>query len=169
MKTYTRLQKILKPAVLAVMDEMSMIGRMFMGKILHRVENVLGASPRHYGKVVSLGGLDAVVTSHPAQIKSVGDDYWWKEGPYKGRAKNLPPRQSEAADDAPRPEEFVSFARMFLSEFDDVVILQKLQRLHEGDESMPPGQRAAYQQEAERWRAATRRVADQEWDEKEHL
>ena len=96
MKTYTRLQQTLKPAVLAVMDEMSMIGRMFMGKILHRVENVLGAAPRQYGRVVSLGGLDAVVTGHPAQIKSVGDEYWWKEGPCKGRAKNLPPRQSEA-------------------------------------------------------------------------
>ena len=56
----------------------------------------MGAAPEHYGKAVSLGGLDVVVTGHPAQIKSVGDDYWWKEGQYTGRAKNLPPRQSEA-------------------------------------------------------------------------
>ena len=49
MEGYRRLLKVLRPAVLAVMDEMSMIGRMFMGKILYRVHGVLGAVPEHYG------------------------------------------------------------------------------------------------------------------------
>ena len=158
----------LTPAVLTVMDEMSMLGRMFMGKILYRVQGVLGDAPEHYGRSVSMGGLDVVVTGHPAQIRMVGDDYWWKPGPYTGKAKNLPPRQSEGPEDAPKPEDLVAQARLFLAEFEDVVILQKLQRLDEdGDDSMTPAERTRYKQEAQRWRGVTGRMADLEWSEED--
>ena len=63
----------MKNALLAVMDELSMIGRSFMGKILDRVGTVKALDVTETygrGRQVSMGGLDVVLTGHCAQIKA---------------------------------------------------------------------------------------------------
>lgn len=84
------LQRKMRKARLAVLDEFSMIGRIFMGKVLFRVAEFLGTMPRSYGRFVSMGGLDVVLAGHAAQIKPVGDERLYKKGAYKGKGLNKP-------------------------------------------------------------------------------
>ena len=157
-EAYKRVAKKLKHAILAVMDEMSMIGRSFLGKILDRVGTVKAAdvsSDFGRGREVSMGGLDVMLTGHCAQIKGVCEEYLWKAGAYSGKAQNLGPG-GVRPDGAKTPGEFVDMSRLFLNEFDDAVILQRLQRLDEDGD-------AAYKAEAARWRDVTARMADLEW------
>ena len=79
------LQRKLKHARLSVLDEFSMLGRQFMGKVLYRTGEILRENMQWFGKrAVSFGGLDVVLAGHSAQIKPVGDERLWKRGAYEG-------------------------------------------------------------------------------------
>ena len=61
-KAYARVQAKLKHARLAVLDEYSMIGRMFFGKFDYRASEALGHRSKNMrGHHVSMGGLDVVL------------------------------------------------------------------------------------------------------------
>ena len=88
-KAYTRVQGKLKHARLAVLDEYSMIGRMFLGKIDYRAGEALShRSKEMMGNHVSMGGLDVVLAGHSAQAKPIGDEPLYKMGSYTGKGLN---------------------------------------------------------------------------------
>ena len=60
--------------------------------------------------------------------------------------------------------EFVSYAGLFLQEFDDVALLLHTHRVDEdGDESWSEERRDAYRANARKFLEVTRRMADLEW------
>ena len=72
-KAYQRVLQRLKAAALIVLDEFSMIGRRFFGKIAFKVQDTLG-TPAVFGKrEVSMAGSDVVITGHHLQAPPVMD------------------------------------------------------------------------------------------------
>ena len=80
---------------LAIFDEMSMIGRAFLGKVLYRAAEVSDLGPSQ----VTLAGMDAILAGHFAQAPPIGDEPLFKQGAYAGKALNKPSKR-EAAPDA---------------------------------------------------------------------
>ena len=76
--TYKRLRDRLKLARLLLVDERSMIGRMFLGKIAHRLEEVLGSGDGPRG--ATLGGRDLLLVGDDKQIRPIGDDPLFVDG-----------------------------------------------------------------------------------------
>ena len=70
---------------LIVLDERSMLGRMFVGKIVSRVEEFLGQGFGPPG--TSLGGRDLLLIGDDKQIAPIGDEPLYQEGGYTGRSK----------------------------------------------------------------------------------
>ena len=67
---FLRLRKLLSNADLAVFDEVSMMGKGFIGKILFRAED---AAPDE-SFAMTLFGLDCILAGHLAQASPIGDD-----------------------------------------------------------------------------------------------
>ena len=129
-KYYAKLYARLSAARLAVMDEFSMIGRVFFGKVNYKVGQLLGGRPRAFGgkRVVSMGGLDVVLSGHAAQAGPIGDDRMWLEGPYTGKGLNKPPK-GDRPPDAPTMHDLANKGRLFRKEFEDVVLLRQVHRV----------------------------------------
>ena len=116
---------------------------------------------------MSMGGLEVVMTGDPAQIKPIGDDRIWKPGTYTGKAKNKPRQDVVAPVDAPSVGRFVDMCRLFIEEFEDVVILQKVHRsLDAGGRNSSLSEACAAEQR--RFLEVTRRMADLEWTREDH-
>ena len=49
-KTFAKRYEKMLHSVLQVLDEMSMLGQLLVGKILYKVQDILGATPPEYGK-----------------------------------------------------------------------------------------------------------------------
>ena len=81
-KAFLERQARLKQASLHILDEMSMLSRMMLGKISYRVEEALGV------KSGSLGGRDCVLAGDLRQIPPIDGSALYKEGPYDGTAVN---------------------------------------------------------------------------------
>ena len=111
---------------------------------------------------LSLGGLDVILAGHLAQAAPIGDDPLYKPGAYKGKGLNKPPDNYRG----PEPKtlaEFVSDARLFVQEFDDVAMLLNTHRVDEnGDETWSAERREAYKANAQKFLEVTRRMADLE-------
>ena len=170
-----RLHRRLSKASLAVLDEFSMLGRQFMGKILYRVGQVLGGTPRRFGggRAVSMGGLDVILAGHSAQNKPVGDEPLFKMGPYCGKGLNKPSKGERPAD-APTCSALVDRACLFRDEIlqdpdGDVVILRQVHRVDEtGSAELSESARRLFSDEAERFLEATGRLADLTWTQQDH-
>ena len=76
---YRKVYEALKLAKLAVIDEFSMVGRQFFGKILYRVENMMGKDTAALRcPTDTMAAMDVVLSGHPAQAGPIADDRFWK-------------------------------------------------------------------------------------------
>ena len=94
-----------------------MIGKIFMGKMLFRARNVLGSAPAAFGRDVSMGGLDVILSGHGAQAQPIGQDSLGKVGPYTGKATNQPKDGFDPT--APTAQDLSNDAELFMKEFED--------------------------------------------------
>ena len=80
--------KRLSNARLFIVDERSMLGRVFRGKMLYRLNEYLGSKPRGFGgRAVSAGGADMLLSGDDKQILPILDEPDFYEGPYRGSGK----------------------------------------------------------------------------------
>ena len=94
---FRKLQARLRNSRLIVLDERSMIGRMFVGKIVSRVREFLGDGTGPPG--TTLGGQDLLMIGDDKQCAPIGDEPQYQEGAYTGKAKGV--------EDGPRPDALV--------------------------------------------------------------
>ncbi len=162
---FMKVQKKLKRARLFVMDELSMIGLQTLGKTSIRAGEVLGTGRPAYGdNLESYGGRDVMLAGDPKQCQPIGDDAMYKEGAYKGRGC----RRGDGDDDVLPAEDLANGGLAVRKEFQDVVILQTVHRLDDGDDAMAPEVRAAYREDADRFLRVTRAMVDCEWTQEDH-
>ena len=155
---YNRLRQKLKLARLMILDERSMIGRMFLGKIAFRLQEVLGRGGGPQG--ASLGFRDFLLVGDDKQIEPIGDQPVFVEGAYKGKAKK--------AEDGPEPAALVGQGLSVRNECEDVVILRGMHRRDDGEHIKDATKREAYRNEADEFVRVCRRMADCEWTRAEH-
>ena len=118
------LKRRLKGARTLVLDEFSMLGKIFTGKMLLRARDVWGSKPPAFRRDVTMGGLDVIVAGHSAQAQPIGDDSLCKVGPYTGRGRNQPKDGVDAT--APSCEALSNDAELFMKEFEDVALLRRV-------------------------------------------
>ena len=93
-KALDRLQMALKEARILFLDEMSMIGRQFMGRIDSRLNQAKAGSN---AKSASLGGVSSVLSGDPAQCEAISD-----QQPYDTNAH----RETAAAGESQKKSSF---------------------------------------------------------------
>ena len=79
-------------SVLHILDEMSMLGRNFLGKILYKVQDILGKESAHAGGELpaeTMMGRDVILAGDNKQAPPISDEPLYKTGPYQGKAKNV--------------------------------------------------------------------------------
>ena len=172
-RTFLDRVRRLRAARLFVLDEFSMIGRSFLGKIEYRVQEALRSGERECGAGVSLGGRDTVLSGDPRQAMPVTEEPMYINGPYKGKAKNLPPRRRDGAaaevpPGTPTVHDFVGRGCMLRDEFDDVVFLRKVHRADRSRACVDPEQRKRYVEDADRFLEVTDSMADLTWTPEQH-
>ena len=160
------LKERLKGARALVLDEFSMLGKVFMGKMLLRARDIFGSKPAEFRRDVSMGGLDVIVAGHSAQAQPIGDDSLCKVGPYTGRGRNQP--KDGVDPTAPSCEDLSNDAELFMKEFEDVTLLRRVWRLDDGTDDMSPEEREAYRAEADKFLEVLGRMADLEWTPADH-
>ena len=152
-----RLRDMVENGDLAVFDEFSMLGKAFLGKVLYRAREV---AP---GAAASLGGLDCIKAGHLAQAAPIGDDPVFKPGGYSGKSTNRAP-EGYRVKEPPTTKALMDDANLFLTEFEDVVMLLETHRVDEdGEPGWSEERLAQYRQDAKRFLEVTRRMADLEW------
>ena len=171
---WKRLFQRLDRASLLVLDEFSMLGRQFTGKIVYRVDQVLGDdAKKRFGRTVSLGGLDLFLAGHSAQCRPVGDEPLYKTGPYQGKGLNKPAK-GERSPEAPTCSSLVNRACLLCNEIlqdecGDVAILRQVHRVDDaGGAHLSEAERQIYADEAERFLEVTGRMADLTWTQQDH-
>ena len=60
-----------------------MIGRIMMGKICFKTNDMLGSERAGAGKLPSMGGKDVMLAGDPDQAQPIADESGHKEGAYK--------------------------------------------------------------------------------------
>ena len=163
----------LRAARLYVLDEFSMIGRQQLGRIAFRTTEALPSARREFGREVTLGGRDVVKAGDTRQMSSIGDESFFKEGPYTKDAQNRPrPGKGGGAPEVPpgtpSMAELTALGLMARESFDDVVILRQIFRADRGSESMSEGERQAYVQDLEEFLRVTDRMGDLTWVPGDH-
>ena len=96
-KTFAKRYEKMLHSVLHVLDEMSMLGQLLVGKILYKVQDILGTKIPEYGKDLPrhcLAGRDVILAGDKKQAPSIGDAPLYKPGEYKGKAMNLRGRRT---------------------------------------------------------------------------
>ena len=141
-----------------ILDERSMIGRMFLGKIKRRSQEALGAGDG--GKNATLGNRDFLMVGDDKQIEPIGDSSLFVDRPYTGNAKQ--------AVDGPPPGDLVDDGRLLRAECEDVVILRGMHRRDDGKGIADETERKNYCEEADEFVRVCRRMADCEWTRQEH-
>ena len=161
---YKKLRERVRYALLAIFDEVSMIGIVFMGKVLYRAQEV--AEP--CGAQETLAGIDVILSGHLAQAPPIGDEPIYKTGAYTGKALNKPPT-GDSGPGAKSHADFVAMSQLFLQEFEDVAMLLRTHRVDDtGDVNWTRERRAQYKADADRFLEVTSRMADLEWTRDDH-
>jgi len=155
---YKRLQKLHRLARLLILDERSMIGRAFLGKIAFRLQELLGCGEGPSD--ATMGFRDFLMMGDDKQCDPIGDSPLFNDGKYSGDAKHV--------EGGPRPEALVGMGLSIRNECEDVVILRDVWRLDDGDESMGVAERQAYRAEADEFVRVCRRLADCEMTRADH-
>jgi hypothetical protein len=156
---FRKLQARLRRSRLILLDERSMIGRMFLGKIACRMEEFTEGE-RGVPCGASMGNRDFVMVGDDRQIAPVGDSSLHQEGAYDGKAIG--------AEDGPRPDEIVGKGLLLRDECKDVVILRQVHRLDKGEHIADPVERAEYCAQGDKYVRVMQRLADCEITEPEY-
>ena len=160
-RRYVATLRRLRNARLFVVDERSMLGRIFRGKMLFRLNEYLGQKPRGFGGVtVSAGGVDFLQCGDDKQIFPILDEPDFYDGAYRGNGKNLEGDVGLRA--------LVGLSQQFKCEFKDVVILRETHRVDNGEHIADLGERKVYCEEADRFVRVAKRLADCEMTRAEH-
>ena len=155
---YKNLRRRLELARLFILDERSMIGRMFLGKIAFRLDELFGRGEGPAG--ATLGFRDFMMMGDDKQCDPIGDSPLCHDEAYKGQAKKV--------DGGPAPSALVGLGLSVRNECDDVVILHEVHRLDDGDDSMGAAEREAYRADADKFVRVCRRLADCEMTREDH-
>jgi Cdc6-like AAA superfamily ATPase len=128
-KSLDRLQTALKEARIIFLDEVSMIGRQFMGRIDSRFNQAkAGSNPTS----ASIGGVSFVLSGDPAQCEAISDHQMYDTTAH---------RETASAGEAKKVQ--LSNAGLSIyEEFDHVVVLSKIHRLTQLSEAKTEEQRA---------------------------
>ena len=168
------MQKRFYHTCLAVLDEFSMLGRRFLGQILFRTSQILGARPEHFAEECTFGGLDVILAGHADQAKPIGDESVFKPGKYTGKAVHT---GKDGRLLFPNVEHFVDYARTAMTEFKDVVLLQQVHRtIVAGADrdidamlaAMAPAHRERYAEEGRRYMEVAHRMSTLTWTIEDH-
>jgi len=162
----------LRAARLYVFDEFSMIGRQQFGRVEFRVKEALPSAKREFGRDVTLGGRDVVLAGDVRQMKCIGDESMFKEGPYRGAAHNCPRSSKrgfpEVQPGTPTMDELTTLGVAARESFQDVVMLREVFRADRGSDSMSESERRAYVQELGGFLEVTDRMGDLTWTPEDH-
>ena len=163
----------LRAASLTVMDEFSMIGRIMMGKVCFKANDLLGSDQAGAGKLASMGGRmtfwQEIQIKHSRSRMSLGtrrERTRRREGTSQ-RIRRIDIRMPCLV--AWATAELVGIGVTFRKEFDDVVLLAQQRRpVNPAEEKVLDEQREAYVADAARFREVTYRMRDLTWIEKDH-
>ena len=144
-----RLQENLKSTALLILDEISMVGRQFMGRIDSRFEQAK-AGKNSCG--FSLGGVSCVGVGDPAQCEAIFDQQMYDVRSHK---------KTTLEGDAPSVQ-LSNRGLSVYSEFSDVIILTKAHRLTKIDDPQTPEDHA-FNYRAEKFVQVLRRLRDLDW------
>ena len=150
-------------AKLYVLDEMSMIGRRMLGKIEFKIRDHLGNIPAPDGSEPVMGQKDFVLCGDPKQCPPIGDEPIYQNGEYAGKAENKPRDAEGVPPGAWSAKKLVRMGMEVRDSCEDVVILRRVHRYQDFDESIPLEKRALYAEEAAKFLACTRGMADCTW------
>ena len=146
-----RFQTFLQDTRMILIDEISMVGRQFMGKIDSRLRQ--GTAGRTDSDR-SLGGLSCVVVGDPAQCEALQDQQLY----------DLDPHKRTADDAAPECARHSNVGLSVYAEFDDVIILSTLHRLRFIKKEQLTPEEQQYNDRATRWMQTLRRLRDLDWN-----
>ena len=152
---------------LFVMDEMSMIGRMMLGKIEFKVRDTLGQKVGAGGEDLLLGGKDTVLSGDPKQAPPLGDEPMWREGEYRGKGKNKPKGSDGTPPGAKSAKELVRLGLMARNTFQDVALLRQVHRVRDPGADVPEERRESYRNDAAEFLHVTKAMADCTWTPEE--
>ena len=163
----------MKAANFTVLDEISMFGKRFMGKIVYRVQDTLGKSPLEFGdRYVSMSGMDCVLNGHMLQAKPIGDLEVYREASTTASRKARTAASSERSDGAPSNSDFGDNGELFFKEFEDVVILRTVHRTYDGGDdrvkALSEEDRERFLAESARFQEVMERMSDLTWSAEDH-
>ena len=115
-KSLDRIQEALKQVRIIFFDEVSVIGRQFMGRIDSRLTQ---AKAGFNSTSASLGGLSSVLSGDPAQCEAISDQQLYDTSAH---------RETASASEA-RKVQLSNTGMAIYEEFDHVVVLSKIHRL----------------------------------------
>ena len=150
-------------AKLYVLDEMSMIGRRMLGKIEFKIRDHLGNVSAGDGSEPIMGQKDFVLCGDPKQCPPIGDEPIYQNGEYSGKSENKPRDAQGVPAGAWSAKKLVRMGMEVRDSCEDTVILRKVHRYQDFDESIPPEKRALYAADAEKFLACTRGMVDCTW------
>ena len=150
-------------ATLYVLDEMSMIGRRMLGKIEFKIRDYVGNLPDPGGSEPIMGQKDFVLCGDPKQCPPIGDEPIYQHGEYIGKSENKPKDAQGVPAGAWSAKKLVRMGMEVRDSCEDVVILRKVHRYQDFDESVPPEKRVHYADEAAKFLSCTRGMADCTW------
>ena len=135
-------------AKLYVLDEMSMIGRRMLGRIEFKLRDHLGNAPAPDGSEPVMGQKDFVLCGDPKQCPPIGDEPIYQYGEYLGKSQIKPKDAQGVPPGAWSINKLIRMGMAVRDSCEDVVILRKVHRYQDFDESIPPENRALYAEEA---------------------
>ena len=150
-------------AKLYVLDEMSMIGRRMLGRIEFKLRDHLGNEKAPDRSEPVMGQKDFVLCGDPKQCPPIGDEPIYQNGNYLGKSQNKPKDAEGVPHGAWSVDKLTKMGMAVRDSCEDVVILRKVHRYQDFDESIPPEKRSLYAEEAAKFLLCTRGMADCTW------
>jgi len=157
-------QRRLQFSRLFMLDERSMFGRMFVGKIMQRVVDYLGVRPPGWPIDVSFGGRNLVLIGDDDQADPIGDEVFYKSGAYVKERKHIADGKGEQVPHA----DLVNMSEILKKELDDVVILKEAHRVDDGVKGMSEEELARYREECDRFWSVLGGMAKCTWSREDH-
>ena len=145
-----RFQSFLQDTKMILIDEVSMVGRQFMGKIDARLKQGKAGAP---GADESLGGLSCVCVGDPAQCEAMKDQQLYDVTPHKDTG-------SEQAKESAR---FSNIGLSVYDEFEDVIILSTVHRLRFIEKPNMSQEDIDYNDRATRFMNTLHKLRDLRW------
>ena len=166
---YRRTRERLERVELAVVDELSMVGRAMAGKIEFKFRDTLrGHATARGTEDRMLCGRDAVLSGDARQAPPIGDEPLYREGEYAQRGQNKPPKADRTPSNAWTTAKLVRMGMELRNTFEDVVVLRQVHRYREFDPDLAPEKQKLLKEDAERFLDVTRGMAECTWTQQDH-